>query len=66
MTPGPPLGFISLLDNYETSTGTAETVTAQEQEENRLFLDAIMETDVMKVRRGQTALRLDSLSVAEG
>ncbi|KAJ8249956.1 hypothetical protein COCON_G00231720 [Conger conger] len=52
--------FINLLDNYEMSTGTAETVTAQEEEENRLFLDAIMKTEVMKhahqylVRKGQS------------
>lgn len=42
--------FISLLDNYEVSTGVAETVTPEELQENRLFIDSIMETDVMKVR----------------
>ncbi|XP_028283467.1 poly(U)-specific endoribonuclease-C-like [Parambassis ranga] len=53
--------FISLLDNYETSTGVSETVTSQELEENKLFIDSIMETDVMKcahkylVRKGQAA-----------
>ncbi|KAJ8355629.1 hypothetical protein SKAU_G00184230 [Synaphobranchus kaupii] len=40
--------FINLLDNYEMSTGKAEMVTREEQAENRLFLDAIMETEVMK------------------
>ncbi|KAF7662587.1 hypothetical protein LDENG_00231900 [Lucifuga dentata] len=40
--------FINLLDNYETSTGVSETVTSQELKENELFLDAILETDVMK------------------
>lgn len=40
--------FINLLDNYEMSTGTAETVTRQEMAENDLFLDAIMQTEVMK------------------
>ncbi|KAM9844520.1 uridylate-specific endoribonuclease C [Aulostomus maculatus] len=40
--------FINLLDNYETSTGVAETVTSEELHENKLFLDAILETDVMK------------------
>lgn len=41
--------FINLLDNYESSTGVSETVTAEELQENRLFIDAIMETDLMKV-----------------
>ncbi|KAG7272217.1 hypothetical protein CRUP_035744 [Coryphaenoides rupestris] len=40
--------FINLLDNYETSTGVAETVTSEERMENHLFLDAILATDVMK------------------
>ncbi|XP_044075944.1 poly(U)-specific endoribonuclease-C-like [Siniperca chuatsi] len=40
--------FISLLDNYEASTGLSETVTSEELKENRLFIDSIMETDVMK------------------
>ncbi|XP_064175741.1 uridylate-specific endoribonuclease C-like [Anguilla rostrata] len=40
--------FINLLDNYEMSTGTAETVTRQEMAENHLFLDAILQTEVMK------------------
>ncbi|XP_042353313.1 poly(U)-specific endoribonuclease-C-like isoform X2 [Plectropomus leopardus] len=40
--------FINLLDNYETSTGVAETVTSEELKENRLFIDSMMETEVMK------------------
>ncbi|KAJ8391984.1 hypothetical protein AAFF_G00082940 [Aldrovandia affinis] len=40
--------FMNLLDNYEMSTGTSETVTAEEEVENNLFLDAVMETKVMK------------------
>ncbi|KAL7828059.1 hypothetical protein AOLI_G00312110 [Acnodon oligacanthus] len=40
--------FISLLDNYEMSTGVAEKVTNEELEENDLFLDAILKTEVMK------------------
>lgn len=43
--------FISLLDNYEMSTGVSETVTSEELKENKLFIDAIVETDVMKVQR---------------
>lgn len=41
--------FINLLDNYEMSMGVGETVTSEERMENHLFLDAILETDVMKV-----------------
>ncbi|XP_034994335.2 poly(U)-specific endoribonuclease-A [Zootoca vivipara] len=44
--------FISLLDNYETSTGMAELVTAEEIAENNHFLDAVLETEVMKVSTG--------------
>lgn len=40
--------FIALLDNYVASTGVAETVTAQELEENRQFLNMIMDTAVMQ------------------
>ncbi|XP_066525065.1 poly(U)-specific endoribonuclease-C-like [Hoplias malabaricus] len=40
--------FINLLDNYEMSTGVAETVTRDELEENDLFLDALLKTEVMK------------------
>ncbi|XP_037537800.1 poly(U)-specific endoribonuclease-C-like [Nematolebias whitei] len=52
--------FINLLDNYETSTGVSETVTSEELKENELFIDAIMETEVMKcahkylVKKGQS------------
>ncbi|XP_009876980.1 PREDICTED: poly(U)-specific endoribonuclease-like, partial [Apaloderma vittatum] len=41
--------FISLLDNYETSTGVPEVVTPEEIAENNRFLDAILATKVMKV-----------------
>ncbi|XP_010300568.2 poly(U)-specific endoribonuclease-A isoform X1 [Balearica regulorum gibbericeps] len=41
--------FISLLDNYETSTGVAEVVTPEEIVENNCFLDAILATEVMKL-----------------
>lgn len=40
--------FMKLLDNYERSTGVAERVTAEEQTETNLFLDAVLETQVMK------------------
>ncbi|KAM6990058.1 uridylate-specific endoribonuclease C-like [Tautogolabrus adspersus] len=40
--------FINLLDNYEASTGVSETVTSEELQENRLFIDSMMETEVMK------------------
>lgn len=40
--------FIGLLDNYERSTGVAERVTAEELTETNLFLDAVLETEVMK------------------
>lgn len=43
-------GFMKLLDNYERSTGVAERVTADEVTENNSFLDAVLETAVMKVR----------------
>lgn len=42
-------GFIRLLDNYERSSGVAEVVTAEELGEINLFLDAVLETEVMKV-----------------
>uniref|UniRef100_A0A4W5JRV1 Uridylate-specific endoribonuclease n=1 Tax=Hucho hucho TaxID=62062 RepID=A0A4W5JRV1_9TELE len=41
--------FMRLLDNYEMSTGVSETVTSEELMENDLFLNAILETEVMKV-----------------
>ncbi|KAF5908331.1 poly(U)-specific endoribonuclease-C-like [Clarias magur] len=40
--------FIKLLDNYEMSTGVAEKVTSEELEENDVFLNAILQTQVMK------------------
>lgn len=40
---------MNLLDNYEMSTGVAETVTSEELEENNIFLNAILQTQVMKV-----------------
>ncbi|XP_058468396.1 uridylate-specific endoribonuclease C-like [Solea solea] len=52
--------FIKLLDNYEMSTGVSERVTSEELQETKLFINAIMETDVMKcahkylVRKGQS------------
>lgn len=38
--------FISLLDNYETSTGEAEVVTPEEVQENWTFINAITGTKV--------------------
>lgn len=40
--------FTALLDNYERSTGVAERVTTEELTEMNLFLDAVLETEVMK------------------
>lgn len=40
--------FIALLDNYKVSAGLPEEVTSEEIQENRSFIDAIMETKVMK------------------
>ncbi|XP_076841105.1 uridylate-specific endoribonuclease C [Brachyhypopomus gauderio] len=40
--------FMKLLDNYERSTGVAERVTEEERSENNAFLDAILNTAVMK------------------
>lgn len=42
------LAFRALLDNYESETGKPEEVTEEELEENRHFLDIIMETQVMQ------------------
>ncbi|XP_077452915.1 uridylate-specific endoribonuclease C [Stigmatopora argus] len=56
--------LLKLLDNYERSTGVAERVTAEEQREVSLFLDAVMETEVMKrahrylVSKGQSSSNL--------
>lgn len=41
--------FMKLLDNYERSTGVTERVTTEEQTETNLFLDAVLQTEVMKV-----------------
>lgn len=41
------------------STGVSETVTSEELKENRLFIDSVMETDVMKVRRLSNTRRTD-------
>ena len=38
--------FIKLLDNYETGTGVAEVVTAEEEQENWAFINACMQTKV--------------------
>ncbi|XP_072018032.1 poly(U)-specific endoribonuclease-B-like [Amphiura filiformis] len=40
--------FIALLDNYSQETGVPEEVTEQEVQENWSFLNAAMETEVMK------------------
>ncbi|XP_034444573.1 poly(U)-specific endoribonuclease-C [Hippoglossus hippoglossus] len=40
--------LMKLLDNYERSTGVAERVTTEEQVETNLFLDAVLQTEVMK------------------
>ena len=42
------LAFQALLDNYQLECGEAEVVTWEEKKENRDFIDAIMETKVMK------------------
>ncbi|KAG7320420.1 hypothetical protein KOW79_016273 [Hemibagrus wyckioides] len=44
--------FINLLDNYEMSTGVAEKVTSEEMEENNIFLNAVLQTQVMKRAHG--------------
>lgn len=43
------LGFIALLDNYESETGQEEVVTQHEVRENQVFIDVIMETEPMKI-----------------
>lgn len=40
--------FLTLLDNYERSTGVTERVTSDELTEISLFLDAVLQTEVMK------------------
>lgn len=42
------VAFKQLLDNYETVTGVAETVSAQEEQENWNFIDLVAETQVMR------------------
>jgi len=39
--------LLALLDNYEEVTGHDEKVTAEEEEEEEAFLDAVFETRVM-------------------
>ncbi|KAM9753193.1 uridylate-specific endoribonuclease C isoform 2-T2 [Menidia menidia] len=56
--------FMGLLDNYERSTGVMERVTPEELAEVSLFLDAVLETEVMKrahqylVSKGQSSADL--------
>jgi len=54
--------FISLLDNYKTSTGVAEVVTPEEIVENNCFLDAILATEVMKVSNTDLLQSLKTLN----
>lgn len=42
-------GFIALLDNYESEGGQGEVVTQHEIRENQCFIDAIYETEPMKI-----------------
>ncbi|KAM6948218.1 uridylate-specific endoribonuclease C-like [Aplochiton taeniatus] len=58
--------FIKLLDNFETSTGVSETVTPEELKENHLFLDAILETDVMKALLNYTKIHMLKYLVSKG
>jgi len=41
--------FVALLDNYESETGQEEVVTEHEVRENQCFIDAIYETEPMKI-----------------
>lgn len=56
--------FMKLLDNYERSTGVTERVTTEELGEMNLFLDAVVDTQVMKrahqylVSKGQSSSNL--------
>ena len=43
------IGFVALLDNYESETGQQEVVTQHEVKENQVFIDVIMETEPMKI-----------------
>ncbi|XP_061773470.1 uridylate-specific endoribonuclease C-like [Nerophis ophidion] len=53
--------MMRLLDNYERSTGVSERVTAEERIETNRFLDAVLDTEVMKrahrylVTKGQSS-----------
>lgn len=53
--------FMNLLDNYERSTGVIEQVSTEELREINLFLDAVLQTQVMKrahqylVSKGQSS-----------
>ena len=38
-----------MLDNYESETGQGEVVTQEEVQENQCFIDAIYETEPMKI-----------------
>lgn len=49
---------MKLLDNYERSTGVSEKVTDEEIAENNAFLDAILDTAVMKVKKKQSLLSI--------
>ena len=40
--------FIALLDNYSAETGTAESFTRTERNEEVTFLDAVMQTKPMQ------------------
>ena len=42
------VAFRALLDNYESESGKQEEVTSEEEDENRNFLDAVLETAVMQ------------------
>lgn len=58
--------FVKLLDNYERSTGVSERVSAAELTENSLFLDAVLQTEVMKrahrylVEKGKSSSNLQA------
>lgn len=41
--------FVALLDNYETATGIAETVTNEEYQENWKFINLVFSSEVMKL-----------------
>ncbi|XP_029289214.1 uridylate-specific endoribonuclease C [Cottoperca gobio] len=55
--------FMKLLDNYERSTGVAERVTTEELTEINLFLDAVLETEVMKRAHKYLVSKTQSSSV---